>query len=357
MTHGPASRLATLLAPLLAIGLAALTALAQPWQPLDLGAARDRSAAEDQPLLVLISAPGCMGCFRLDKLTWPDPELTAALTDRFIAIRTGLEDLDPVMAELGVTGFPTLVRFDDGNETARLHGFRSPEEMLSWLDNPNSLVNEIEGTGAPVGDVYDRAMDLYMDGREPEKTATALAEFWVRASVEPDVKPFLLWLRQRKLPSMLRRVAEQPEGRAVIESLLVGFDPAGPAPDENTTLVADWIALNQVLDHTEPLDAWINRALSTPEGRARLGGFSSVFDRLADTDRWEDAGSIATEPMWRVPVCRINDETTGDPLSDSLPDMAIQIEKRQAPEKLERFVRALRAAGRDAEADLLASLI
>lgn len=357
MTHGPASRLATLLAPLLAIGLTTLTAPAQPWQPLDLDAARDHSAAKDRPLLVLISAPGCMGCFRLDKLTWPDPGVAAALTDRFIAIRPGLEDLDPVMGELGVTGFPTLVRFDDGHETARLHGFRSPEQMLSWLDDPNSLVNEIEGTGAPVGDVYDRAMDLYMDGREPEKTATALAEVWVRASVEPDVKPFLLWLRRSKLPSMLRRVAEQPEGRAVIESLLVGFDPAGPAPDQNATLIADWITLNHVLGHTEPLDAWIDRALATPQGRARLGGFPSVFDRLAETGRWQDAGSIANEPMWHTLVCRINDETTGDPVNDSLPDTAIQIEKRQAPEKLGRFVRALRAAGRDAEADPLESLI
>lgn len=353
MTHATASPLA----PLLALGLAALTATAQPWQQLDLDAARDQSTAQGQPLLVLISAPGCLGCYQLDKLTWPNPELSSALADRFVAIRPDLEDLDPVMAELGVTGFPTLVRLENGTETARMHGYRTPEYILSWLDSPSSLVNEIQGTGAPIGDVYDRAIDLYMDGREPEKTATALAEVWVRASVEPDVTPFLHWLRRDKFPSMLRRVAEQPEGRAIIEQLLAGFDPAGPAPDDHPALVADWVTLSRVLGSTDPLDAWIDRALSNEEGRARLEGLLGVFDRLAETDRWEDAGSIATEPMWHVLVCRIHDEPTGDPVNDSLPEHAINIEKRQAPEKLERFVRALRAAGRDAQADELANVL
>lgn len=306
-----------------------------------------------RPVVVLVSAPFCIACHRMDHSTWLDPRVVEWLATKAVTVRIAPAALDDVASRLGVRGFPTVVRLENGVETTRLSGLRTADEVLGWLAAPGAP----KADPTTLGEQYDRALDLLLGDGDRAAAARALAEVWARVGSEPDAPPVLRWLRRDRLPAMLGSVCRDEAGRNEVAALLLGFPAAGPEPMAPAALVADWFALQQALGATAILDAWVDRLLGSATGRACLEQQPAVFPYLAARERLADAGRIANAAMWNYWVARLGGAPTGESVSDAMPAEAIAKDRERAPAVLRTFVAALRAASRTAQADGLEALV
>lgn len=97
----------------------------------------------EQPVIFDFYADWCIPCHELDRFTYSDPKVIAAL-DHFLRIKVDLTDTEsPEAKELTdkykIVGVPTIVFLDkQGNEVkeARANGFIDADEMLEILQSP-----------------------------------------------------------------------------------------------------------------------------------------------------------------------------------------------------------------------------
>ncbi|MFG0305802.1 MAG: thioredoxin family protein [Phycisphaerales bacterium JB040] len=319
-----------------------------PWSDRSIDEAMETAST---PVLVYFGPPWCLACHRMNATTWTDPRVREALAG-YLPVKASEDEL-AASERWDVHGYPTVVIFKDGREIARNTGFRDAASMHAWLRDPGSP------KGVPrepsLGDLHDRAMDLLIDGRDAEASARALVRVWVRAGTEDDTTPTLRWLRRDRYPSMLARIAQDPYGRAVVESLLEGFGPEGPALDADPRLIADWLVIQQALAHDDAIGRWVDRALVEPEGVTALRAQPGAFWWLEERGRLPEAGRIASERLWDRWIARHRGAPTGDPVSDAAPAGIVQKERDQAADRLDRIARCLREAGRTEDAERLES--
>lgn len=334
--------------------LAAARAVAEaptfPEGSLDQALAQAR--ARQQPLFVLVSAPFCIACHRMDHTTWLEPRVRAWLSANAVTVRIAPQALDGVAAKLEVRGFPTVLRLDGGVETARLTGLRTADDVVAWLAGAAPA----PGEPTTLAQQYDRAVDLLLGGADAAATARALVAVWIRIGAETDAPPLLRWLRRERLPSMLASLGKDATGRQEVAALLVGFPADGPEPVAPAPLVADWLAVQQALGEVGTIDAWTDRLLGSVDGRACLGQQPAVFARLVARDRLADAGRVAGPQLWSYWLARGRGEPTGDEVGDAMPEQAIAKDTERAPAMLQTFVAALRAASRTEAAAQLEAL-
>ncbi|MDB5296567.1 MAG: cytochrome biosis protein [Phycisphaerales bacterium] len=96
-----------------------------------------RSKSEGKPGLVLFTADWCGACRALHEQVLSQPEVVAAMAERYTVTVVDLTDPNSPNGgraqQMGVSGIPTLIRYDvDGTESARTH-FLPPAAMVKWL--------------------------------------------------------------------------------------------------------------------------------------------------------------------------------------------------------------------------------
>lgn len=316
----------------------------------------ERVLADNGRVLVSFSVPWCMGCLRMDENVWRDPSVVREAETLGACLRPKEEFLAAYRARFDVEGFPELILFEEGEEVGRLRGFWEPERVLAWLDDPASKTDPGDPRLLPIGEVHDRAIDLLLEERWGE-AAAFMSVFWVRSAHADDMTDTLRWLRWSRYPSMLRRVAQSDAGREEIEQLRRSLPTEGPSVDADERLVHDWLVLSLALGEIENIDAWTDRMLTLADGPATLSVHEQVFDRLLERGLVEEAGQILSPAIWGRWVARAQGIEVGHPVHDGAPARVIEKEQRDAPERLRRFMNALRAAGRDAQAEELESAL
>ena len=96
--------------------------------------------AADRPVLIDFYADWCIPCKELDKITFADPTVQAALAD-YVLLKVDLtqdksEKASMLKKRYAIKGVPTIIFLDgDGNEESgrRLTGFEAPDAFLLRL--------------------------------------------------------------------------------------------------------------------------------------------------------------------------------------------------------------------------------
>lgn len=101
----------------------------------DYAAARKEAAEKGRPLLLEFSTDNCVWCRKLESGTLRDPQVVAALTERFVCLKVD-GDRDPMLVgALRVTTFPTIVlAAADGKILNTLEGYQEKGTLLDQLN-------------------------------------------------------------------------------------------------------------------------------------------------------------------------------------------------------------------------------
>lgn len=123
-------------------GLLVIMNLAKPtvdWEAYS-PAKLEEATSKETPVVLDFTADWCVPCLELDRITFTDPEVIAAL-DPYRTIKVDLTDYESAESEalrkqFGVAGVPTIIFLDgEGNEIeeARIVGFVNAEEFLNRM--------------------------------------------------------------------------------------------------------------------------------------------------------------------------------------------------------------------------------
>lgn len=104
----------------------------------DLPAALAEAAKHNRAVLLRFTATWCAPCRVMDARVWTNPDVKAAVADKFITVKSDIdEEPSQILArKYGVRGVPALLHLDGtGKEIAR-SGFMSSPETVKFLKSP-----------------------------------------------------------------------------------------------------------------------------------------------------------------------------------------------------------------------------
>lgn len=269
--------------------------------------ARAQAVEEDRLLVVKGTAVWCGPCRRMDRETWPNPELAAFIREHAVAVAVDVDRERDLAIELGISAMPTIIVFREGEEFERVLGYQSPTQMLAFL--------EAAKRGESVGE--DRLRDLAQQDQEEIGTRLGLAREQVRQGDLNEAAENYAWLWDNMLGRASPSHAAQRTSTMAVEikSLAREHAPtrgrfaklrdreeaklrAGEASVHN---LGDWLVLNWIVgDDRRSLD-WFDRVKDDEHGRETIGRVSNFVDQLLRrNERWVDIGLMLDNPTRRV---------------------------------------------------------
>lgn len=167
----------------------------------DLGKALARGKAEQKTVLLEFFSPECIGCKRMEEVTFADEDVANFVSDRVVPVRIPVTST-PQTGDYRIAWTPTVITLDlYGREHQRSVGFLPPDEFIgsvllgmgkASLDNGqfneaviefSTLLNGCPNTAAAPEAVYLRGVARYKSSRD----AAALKEIHQQLSSKyPD---------------------------------------------------------------------------------------------------------------------------------------------------------------------------
>jgi len=104
-----------------------------PWRT-EYATALKEAQEKNMPLLVDIGTVNCYWCKKLDEITFRDPKIITALSERFIPLKLDGEKETKLVQDLRITAYPTLlIAAADKRILDSLDGFQDPDRLLDRL--------------------------------------------------------------------------------------------------------------------------------------------------------------------------------------------------------------------------------
>lgn len=97
-------------------------------------AAQAEASASGRAFLVDATAAWCGPCRLMDKSTWTDARVIAWIEKNAVAVQVDVDAEQSRARALRIEAMPTLILFRGDREIGRTVGYRTPEQLLSWLN-------------------------------------------------------------------------------------------------------------------------------------------------------------------------------------------------------------------------------
>jgi YHS domain-containing protein/thiol-disulfide isomerase/thioredoxin len=105
-----------------------------PWST-NIEESLQRAAANGQPVLMEFTADWCVFCKKMEKNTFPNPQVTQKISSNFVAVRVDADQNKGLVKDLGIKGLPAiLIVSPDLKVIKRISGFQTPEALIKQLD-------------------------------------------------------------------------------------------------------------------------------------------------------------------------------------------------------------------------------
>lgn len=100
-----------------------------------------RAASNGQPVLMEFTADWCVFCKKMEKNTFPNPQVTQKISSNFVAVRVDADQNKGLVKDLGIKGLPAiLIVSPDLKVIKRISGFQTPEALVKQLDEVTSAI-------------------------------------------------------------------------------------------------------------------------------------------------------------------------------------------------------------------------
>lgn len=122
-------------------GTAATAELSElEWRVNEEEQALAEAEASGKPVLIDVYADWCVACVELDEKTWVVPSVQERV-DEFVRLKLDFTKETPWVTEMKkkyrITGMPTVILRNDGQEVTRFTGFKPADDFIALLDQYN----------------------------------------------------------------------------------------------------------------------------------------------------------------------------------------------------------------------------
>ncbi len=261
--------------------------------------ARLQAEKDGKLLFVKATAVWCGPCKRMDRTTFTDQRVIDWLTERAVSVSVDVDDQPGIARDLSVRAMPTTILFREGEELARVVGYRDADGLLEWLAGATDPdADRAEAGNVPSGNMQTRlqhARELFFRG-DLEKATSEYVWLWENMT---DVEPAMTGVRVSFMASEMHELAGfSPAARKAFERFR---DEAGDRLRKGPRTwedLDDWLVLNErVLNDREKILAWIDRIKDRPTAGTTFSRVSHVvMPILIDEGRWRLFGSLVENP-------------------------------------------------------------
>ena len=255
-----------------------------------------KSTEQKKLLLVDASASWCQPCKHMDKTTWVDASVVAAIGARAVAIQFDVDEQKELAKKLSVRAMPTVIAFRDGKEIDRIVGMRAPAAFVAWLE---ALARG--ETSLDVARTAARENPTSLDAR------LGFARGLLQAGVLDEATTEHVWIWEHALEHaptfvgvkhsfFLQQVAELAARHAPAREAFTRLrDAATPG-------TLDWFSLNKALGQDEKTLAWFDTVKDKLAGDEELAKNveNVVVPMLVAAGRWAEAGRAFVHPLATV---------------------------------------------------------
>lgn len=215
----------------------------------DLAKAQEKAKAENKLVFMDFRADWCPPCKLLDKQTFTDAKVIAALNE-MAPVQIDRDKDEATSDQYKVGGIPTLVVTDSaGVEVARTVGYLPPDKFLDFLDFTKArlILNKDPKNAAAAATVAVKSPVLATMS-DPERGQLAATALTLNAAAPSDLRSRLLFLRGR---GALGEASTQEAGLKDVQEA-IKLDPENAAGIKEQ---GEWTAIEAAANATKDMAA------------------------------------------------------------------------------------------------------